>query len=49
MRVLIESIMKYARETAATENAKGLLAVGFDYIIEKSSVTLFRQPKRFNG
>ena len=31
------------------EEAKELLAVGFNYITEKDNVMLFRRPKRFNG
>jgi integrase len=36
--------------TATTiEEAKELLATGFDYITEKNNIMLFRRPKRFNG
>jgi len=36
--------------TAATvEEAKELLAGGFDYIAEKDGIMLFRKPKRFKG
>jgi len=31
------------------EEAKELLAVGFDYVTEMKCVKLFRKPKRFNG
>jgi integrase len=31
------------------EEAKELLAAGFDYITEKNAIMLFRRPKRFNG
>ncbi|MGQ9743858.1 MAG: tyrosine-type recombinase/integrase [Candidatus Bathycorpusculaceae bacterium] len=31
------------------EEAKELLAAGFDYITEKNNIMLFRRPKRFNG
>jgi hypothetical protein len=31
------------------EEAKKLLAAGFDYITEKNDIMLFRRPKRFNG
>ncbi|MFB0513988.1 MAG: hypothetical protein ACETVQ_00275 [Candidatus Bathyarchaeia archaeon] len=34
--------------TATTiEEAKELLAVGFDYVTEKNDIMLFRRPKRF--
>lgn len=34
--------------TATTiEEAKELLAAGFDYITEKNNIMLFRRPKRF--
>jgi hypothetical protein len=37
-------------ETAATvEEAKELLKVGFDYIIENNGFMLFRRPKRFGS
>jgi integrase len=57
----IENTMKYTQlvqfeddqfdvATATTiEEAKELLAVGFNYITEKRGVMLFRKPKRFNG
>ena len=57
----IESTMRYTQliqfeddkfdvATATTvEDAKELLAVGFNYITEKNGVMLFRKPKRFNG
>ena len=36
--------------TATTvEEAKELLAVGFDYIAEKDGIMLLRKPKRFRG
>ena len=36
--------------TATTvEEAKELLAVGFDYVTEKNGIMLFRRPKRFSG
>jgi len=36
--------------TALTiEEAKELLAVGFNHLIEKKGVIIFRKPKRFNG
>jgi len=31
------------------EEAKELLAVGFNYVAEKNDIMLFRKPKRFNG
>jgi hypothetical protein len=35
--------------TATTvEEAKELLAVGFDYVTEKNGIMLFRKPKTFN-
>jgi len=37
-----------ARATSI-EEAKELLAVGFNYITEKNGIMLFRKPKRFNG
>ena len=57
----IEKTMKYTHlvkfqdsnfdvETATTvDQAKELLKVGFDYIIEKDGVMLFRRPKRFGN
>jgi len=34
--------------TATTvDEAKELLAAGFDYITEKNNIMLFRRPKRF--
>ena len=56
-----ESTLKYTKlvqfkddefdvATATTvEEAKELLAIGFDYITEKSGIMLFRRPKRFAG
>jgi hypothetical protein len=36
--------------TAITvEEAKELLAVGFNFITDKNGIMLFRKPKRFNG
>jgi len=36
--------------TAATtiEEAKKLIAIGFEYITEMKGIKLFRKPKRFN-
>ena len=31
------------------EGAKELLAKGFDYILEKNNIMLFKRPKRFNS
>jgi len=31
------------------EEAKDLLAIGFDYITEKNGIMLFRKPKMFKG
>lgn len=31
----------------AVDEAKELLAAGFDYITEKNNIVLFRRPKRF--
>lgn len=37
--------------TAATsvEEAKQILAAGFDYVTEKNGIMLFRRPKRYAG
>jgi len=36
--------------TATTiEEAKEVLAVGFDYVTEKNGIMLFRRPKRFSN
>jgi len=41
---------KFDAATALTvEEAKELLAVGFNYLTEKKGVITFRKPKRFNG
>ena len=57
----IQNTMKYTQlvhfkddefevATATTiEEAKQLLAVGFDYVTEKNGIMLFRRPKRFSG
>ena len=57
----IQNTMKYTQlvhfkddefevATATTiEEAKQLLAVGFDYVTEKNGIMLFRGPKRFSG
>ena len=57
----IESTMKYTQliqfeedefdvaTATSIEEAKELLAVGFNYITEKNGIMLFRKPKRFNG
>ena len=55
----IENTMKYTQliqfkdseyeVTSATtlEEAKTILATGFDYVTEKNGIVLFRKPKRF--
>jgi len=55
----IENTMKYTQliqfkdseyeVTSATtlEEAKTILAAGFDYVTEKNGIVLFRKPKRF--
>ena len=57
----IQNTMKYTQlvhfkdnefdvATATTvEEAKELLAVGFDYVAERNGIMLFRKPKRFSG
>jgi len=57
----IQNTMKYTQlvhfkddefqvATATTiEEAKQLLAAGFDYATEKNDIMLFRRPKRFGG
>jgi integrase len=57
----IESTMKYTQliqfeedefdvaTATSIEEAKELLAVGFNYVTEKNGIMLFRKPKRFNG
>jgi len=41
---------KFDAATASTiEEAKELLAIGFNHLTEKKGVIIFRKPKRFNG
>ncbi len=45
---LVARAHEFEVATATTiEEAKELLAVGFDYVTEKNDIMLFRRPKRF--
>jgi hypothetical protein len=56
----INSMMKYTQpiefqdddvdvSTATTvDEAKSVIAAGFEYVIEKNGIMLFRKPKRFS-
>jgi hypothetical protein len=41
-------VLEAMATATSVEEAKELLAVGFDYITEKNGIMLFRKPKRFN-
>ena len=43
------SLEKYAGFCETVEEAKDLLGVGFNFILEKNDIMLFRRPKRFAG
>jgi hypothetical protein len=38
----------YVATVSIIEEAKELLAVGFNYLTDKKGVIIFRKPKRFN-